>query len=755
MIRRRIGFLRSFSTHSLPVLRPKQRFHPSEIFKCNQTILRLAKLGRVKEARQVFDSTPQKDSVTWNSMISGYIENGCLKEANSLFHSFEGKNVRSWTIMLNGFFKYGFIDEARMVFESMPERNIVSWNSLVSGYVQNGDLRKAREMFNKMPERNVSSWNSMITGYCRCGMMKEAREMFHRMEDELRNSVTWMVLVSGYVEVKEYREAWGVFLMMLRSVTRPDQALLVVGLSAASGLNDLDLVLCLRTVGIKLGLEDDVVVGTAVLNSYTRNESLDEAIKFFELMPRKNEYTWTTMITAFSHYSKLNDAVALYERCGEKSVAIRTTMMSVYAQQGNIYEARRIFDEIVNPDVITWNAMISGYAQNGLLEEAKDLFLRMPVRNPISWAAMISGFVQNGSNKEALDLFVELLKTGSIPNHWGFTSVLLACANDEDIEAGRQIHSLTIKSGAQNNSFVGNSLISMYAKCKQMEDVSQVFNAMRIRDTVSWNSVISGLLENCMLDEAINILKNMPNQDVVSWTAIISAYVRDGQGEDALKIFLDMLAVGIKPNYLTFTSLLSTCGNLAASKLGKQLHALIIKYGLSSFVCVCNSLISMYSKCGSVDGLHVFEDMPGRDIVTWNAVLTGCAQNGLGKEAVEIFEEMEATGVPPDEISFLGVLGACSHAGLVDQGRAYFISMTQDHGIKPSVYHYTCMVDLLGGAGLLSEAEALIQNMPVEADSAIWDALFTACKIHGNMKIGQRVAGRLLKMGHKDLLLRS
>ncbi|OMP01466.1 hypothetical protein COLO4_11851 [Corchorus olitorius] len=537
MIRSRISFLRSFSTHSLPVIRHQQRFHPSEIFKCNQTILRLSKLGRLKEARQVFDSTPQKDSVTWNSMISGYIENGCLKEANSLFNSFEVKNVRSWTIMLNGYFKYGFVDEARKVFESMPERNIVSWNSLVSGYVQNGDLRKAREMFNEMPERNVSSWNSMITGYCRCGMMKEAREMFDRMEDELKNSVTWMVLVSGYVEVKEYREAWGVFLMMLRSVTRPDQALLVVGLSAASGLNNLGLVLCLRTLVIKLGLEDDVVVGTAVLNSYTRNESLDEAIKFFELMPQKNEYTWTTMITAFSHCCKLNDAVALYERCGEKSVAIRTTMMSVYAQKGNIYEARRIFDEIVNPDVITWNAMISGYAQNGLLEEAKDLFLRMP--------------------------------------------------------------------------------------------------------------------------------------DVVSWTAIISAYVRAGQGEDALKIFLDMLAVGIKPNYLTFTSLLSTCGNLAAAKLG-------------------------------------------------------CAQNGLGKEAVEIFEEMEAAGVPPDEISFLGVLGACSHAGLVDKGRAYFISMTQDHGIKPSVYHYTCMVDLLGGAGMLSEAEALIQNMPVEADSAIWDALLTA-----------------------------
>ncbi|XP_021298291.1 pentatricopeptide repeat-containing protein At4g02750-like [Herrania umbratica] len=755
MIRRRITPFYYFSTLPLSATPSNQQLHPSQIFKCNETIMRLAKLGRVRDARQVFDSIPQKDSVTWNSMISGYIQNGFLKEANSLFNAFEGKNVRSWTIMLTGYFKYGLINEARMVFESMPERNIVSWNALVSGYVQNGDLRKAREVFDDMPERNVTSWNSLMTGYCRCGMMKEARETFDRMEEGLKNSVSWMVIISGYVEVKEYREAWGVFLMMLRTGTRPSQALLVVGLSAVSGLNDLDLVLSLRTIAVKLGLEEDVVVGTAVLNAYTKNGGAYEAVKFFELMPEKNEYSWTTMIAALSHWGKLDDAVALYERYGENDVAVQTTMMSVYAQKGDVFEARRTFDEILNPNVIAWNAMISGYAQNGMLEEAKEMFFRMPVRNAVSWAAIISGFVQNGSNKGALDLFAELLRTGSVPNYWGFTSALLACANDGDIESGRQIHSLTIKAGAQNNSFVGNGLISMYAKCKKMEDVSQVFNTMRMRDTVSWNSVISGFLENCMLDDAEDIFKKMPKRDVVSWTSIISAYVQAGQGETALKIFLDMLIVGIKPNELTFTSLLSACANLAAVKLGQQCHAWIFKYGFSSCLCVCNSLITMYSKCGSIDGLHVFEDMPERDIVTWNAVLTGCAQNGLGKEAVEVFEEMEAAGVPPNEISFLGVLGACTHAGLVEKGRAYFNSMTQDHGINPSIYHYTCMVNLLGSAGLLSEAEALIENMPVEPDSVIWGALLAACKLHRDMEIEQRVAERLLKMGHKDMGLTS
>ncbi|GMY05215.1 pentatricopeptide repeat-containing protein At4g02750-like [Fagus crenata] len=605
-----------FHFSSFSTLSPLQKTH---LFQCNKTIQDLSKLGRVAEARHMFDSMPHRDPGSWNTMISGYTQNGLLHEAQTLFNVFRGKNVRTWTILLTGYSKFGLVDDARMLFEAMPERNVVSWNAMISAYVQNGDLRSARELFDEMPERNVVSWNSMITGYCHCGMMREAVELCEEMGE--RNLVSWMVMISGFIEISEYGEAWGVFLMMMRSGVRLDQAVLVLALSAVMRLNDLELFESLRTLAIKPGYEGDVVVGTAILDAYTRNGSLDYAVKFFEMMPIRNEYSWTTMIAAFAQCHRLDDAIAFYERDPVKSVATQATIITAYAQMGRIYEARRIFDETPNPNVVMWNAMVAAYAQNGMLEEAKDIFLHIPMRNAASWAAMISGFVQNGHSREALEVFAELHRSGNFPSHSSFSSALFACSNIADVEVGRQIHSLTIKTKCQFNSFVGNGLISMYGKCKSIEDFSQVFSTMRVKDVVSWNSLISRLSENYMLDDAWKFFEKMPNQDVVSWTAVISAYEQAGQGDIAFKFFL-------------------------------------------------------------------------------------------------------------------GVLCACGHAGFVDKGWAYFHSMSQDYGITPLVYHYTCMVDLLGRAGQISEAEALIQNMPVRL-------------IHRNMEVGQRIAERLFQIGTK------
>ncbi|KAK9281324.1 hypothetical protein L1049_004223 [Liquidambar formosana] len=734
-------YSRSLVTLALQIQHTPQ----THLFQCNKRIQELARVGRVDEARQLFDDMSQRDSVSWNSMITGYTQNGRLDEAQSLFNVFTGKNVRTWTAMLSGYAKHGRIEEAWGVFEAMPERNVVSWNAMISGYVQNGELKYARKLFEEMPDRNVSSWNSMVTGYCHCGLMREARELFDMMGE--RNLVSWMVMISGYVEISEYREAWGVFLMMHRSGMRPDQSIFVVVLPAITGLDNLKLVGNLRTVTIKTGYEGDVVVGTEILNAYTRSGCLASALTFFETMPVQNEYSWTTMISALSQCGRLDDAIALYKRVPELTVATQTTMMTAYAQRGRIQEARLIFDEIPNPNVVTWNAMLAGYAQNGMLEEAKAIFRRMPVRNSASWAAMIAGLVQNGQSNEALELFAELHQSGNVPSSSSFTSSLSACANIGAVEMGRQIHSLTIKTRCQYNSYVGNGLISMYAKCKNMEDVSQVFSTMKVRDTVSWNSLIAGLSDNYMLDDARSTFEKMPTRDVVSWTAIISAYVQAGNGDIALELFLDMFARGMKPNQLTVTSIFSACASLGATKFGEQVHALIFKLGFDSCLFVCNSLMTMYFKCGCLDGLHVFEEMHDRDRVTWNAILSGCAQNGLGKEAIKIFDQMEAEGVVPNEVSFLEVLCACSHAGLLDKGWAYFNSMSQNYGITPLVHHYTCMVDLLGRAGQLSEAEALIENMPVEPDSVIWEALLAACRIHRNIKLGQSVAERLFQMG--------
>ncbi|KAL5574528.1 hypothetical protein UlMin_016227 [Ulmus minor] len=745
MIRSRLLPIRSLSDLAVPLQRAPQPH--ARLIQSNQKITELSRLGRVSDARKVFDRMSQRDSVSWNSMITVYTQHGLLNEAQRLFDEFQGKNVKTWTILLSGYAKNGQLDRARMVFESMPERSVISWNAMISGYLQNGDLKRARELFDQMSERNIGSWNSMITGYCHCGMMIEARELFDQMEE--KNSVSWMVMISGYVEINEHREAWVLFLKMSRSGTRPDQAVFVTALSAATGLNEVGLdrlVESLRTVSMKMGYERDVVVGTALLNAYTRYRSLDHALKFFELMPERNEYSWTTMIAALSQNGRLQDAVSLYERATDKGVNTRTSMMTAYAQNGMIEEARRIFDEIAKPNVVTWNAMVAGYAQNGMLEEASKMFLRNPFRNAASWGTLISGFVKNGQSRGALKLFAELHRSGTAPNHSSFASALVACGNIGDVEIGQQIHSLAIKRRCQFISFVGNGLISMYAKCKNVEDMLQVFRVMKVRDIVAWNSLVVGLSDNGMLDGARKAFENMPKRDVVSWTAIISAYEQAGQVDVAFKLLFEMLTRGMKPSEVTVISLLNACGCIGELRVGEQIHCLIRKLGLNTRLFVSNALITMYFKCGSLDGLCHFEEMPNIDIVTWNAVLAGCAQNGLGREAVNIFKQMRSVGILPDEISFLGLLCACSHAGLAKEGWAYFNSMSEVYGITPSVNHYTCMVDLLGRAGQLHEAEALIENMPVEPDSVIWEALLRACWIHCNTKLGQRVAERLFRM---------
>ncbi|GAB2273690.1 hypothetical protein Dimus_008471 [Dionaea muscipula] len=744
---RRLLYLNHAVSSSLAVPSPPISHH-SHLLQCNKRIQLLSLLGRVDEARQLFEKMTVKDPVTWNSMISGYMRNNQLTEAQLLFDASPGKDVRTWTTLLTGYSKAGCIDKARRVFESMPDRNVVSWNAMISAFVQNRCLGYARKLFDEMPERNVASWNSMITGYCHSSMMKEAKELFDQMPE--RNFVSWLVVISGFVQIDCFNEAWDVFVKLRRSGVWPDQSAFVVSLSAIKGLNDLDLIESLRGVVIKTGYEGDVVVGTAILNAYSSYGKIDTALCFFERMPEKNEYSWSTMIAALSRCGRICDAAALFMKVPQQTVSTQTAMMTAYAQNDRIREAELIFNCIPNPNVVTWNAMISGYMLKGMLKEAKDLFTSMPARNSASSAAIISGFVQNSRDEEALHFFTHLHRSGDLPNHSCFTSSLFACANIGAIGIGKQIHSLTFKTGSCCNSFVGNGLISMYAKVHCMDDASLVFSTMGLKDTVSWNSLITGLAENGMLDDARDTFEKMPGRDVVSWTAMISAYTHSGQEHIALKMFVDMMGEGLKPSESTITSVVSAYARLGSTNLGKQIHGFILKLGLAGCLFICNALITMYFKCGSADGLCIFHEMSQRDIISWNAALAGCAQNGLGKEAVKLFRSMDGEAILPNELTFLEVLCACSRAGLLDEGWSYFNSMQEVYGIKPLVYHYTCMVDLVGRFGKLFEAEALIESMPVESDSVIWEALLGACRIHNNIELAKKVAEKLFQMGtHK------
>ncbi|CAM0954463.1 unnamed protein product [Alopecurus aequalis] len=705
-------------------------------------IQELARAGRLREAREVFDAMPHRNIFAWNTMISGYCHSGMLEDARALADAISGGNVRTSTILVSGYARLGRVLDARRVFDGMLERNTVAWNTMVSCYVQNGDITMARRLFDSMPSRDVTSWNSMLTGYCHSRQMVDARSLFEQMPE--RNLVSWTVMISGYARTEQHAKAWDIFRMMHRAGVSPDQSNFASVLIAVTGLRNLGVLEGIRPLVLKTGFESDVVIGTSMLNAYTRDAgALDIAIKFFEGMPERNEYTWSTMIAALSHGGRIDAAIAVYERDPVKSIPCQTALLTGLARCGRITDARILFDQIPDPIVVSWNAMITGYMQNGMVDEAKELFDRMPFRNTISWAGMIAGYAQNGRSEEALDLLQALHRNGMLPSLSSLTSSFFACSNIGALETGRQVHSLAVKAGCQFNSYVCNALVTMYGKCRNLEYVRQVFNGMRVKDTVSWNSFISALVHNNMLEDARHIFENMLSRDVVSWTTIISAYAQAERGNEAVEFFKTMLHEHELPNSQILTILLSVCGSVGASKLGQQIHTVAIKHGMDSELIVANALMSMYFKCGSADSHKVFDSMEERDIFTWNTFITGCAQHGLGRQAINMYKHMESAGVLPNEVTFVGLLNACSHAGLVDEGWQFFKSMSRDYGLTPLLEHYACMVDLLGRTGDVQGAEQFIYDMPIEPDAVIWSALLGACKIHKNAEIGRRAAEKL------------
>uniref|UniRef100_A0A2P2IML0 Uncharacterized protein n=1 Tax=Rhizophora mucronata TaxID=61149 RepID=A0A2P2IML0_RHIMU len=293
----------------------------------------------------------------------------------------------------------------------------------------------------------------------------------------------------------------------------------------------------------------------------------------------------------------------------------------------------------------------------------------------------------------------------------------------------------------------------MYAKCSKISEARCVFDRMPKRNVVSETSMVSGYAKAASVKTARLMFSKMRDRNVVSWNALIAGYTQNGENEEAIGLFSKLKGESICPTHYTFGNLLNACSNLSDLQLGMQAHSHVLKHGFQfqsgdePVIFVGNSLIDMYMKCGSVeDGCRVFEKMEERDYVSWNAMIVGHAQNGCGVEALRLFRKMLVFGEKPDHVTMIGVLCACSHAGLVEEGRYYFLSMTEEYGLVPVKDHYTCMVDLLGRAGCLDEARNLIEAMPMQPDAVVWGSLLSACKVHHNITLGRYVAEKLLEI---------
>ena len=330
-----------------------------------------------------------------------------------------------------------------------------------------------------------------------------------------------------------------------------------------------------------------------------------------------------------------------------------------------------------------------------------------------------------------------MLSCGVEPNAFTFSSVLKSCS----LESGKVLHCQAIKLGLGSDLYVRTGLVDVYARGGDVVCARQLFDKMPERSLVSLTTMLTCYSKMGELDKARSLFEGMKERDVVCWNVMIGGYAQSGVPNESLKLFRRMLVAKAIPNEVTVLAVLSACGQLGALESGRWIHSYIENKGIQINVHVGTALIDMYSKCGSLeDARLVFDRIRDKDVVAWNSMIVGYAMHGFSQHALQLFEEMTETGHKPTDITFIGILSACGHGGLVEEGRSFFRLMRDKYGIEPKIEHYGCMVNLLGRAGHLEEAYGLVKNMTIAADPVLWGTLLGCCRLHVNIKLGEEIA---------------
>ncbi|XP_062195390.1 putative pentatricopeptide repeat-containing protein At1g17630 [Phragmites australis] len=433
-------------------------------------------------------------------------------------------------------------------------------------------------------------------------------------------------------------------------------------------------------------------------------------------------------------------------------------ILAAYARLGRASEARHVFDALpVRRSTLSWNTLISAYSTGCDPDAARAAFARMVAGgarpDAVTWTALLSAHARCGKHPEVLELFRDMHDGGCEGNAEAVAVALSACpyASGPALAKGRAIHAYGIVKGIVHGYlFVANSLVCMYGKLGEMEEAEKVFRDAREKNAVTWNALITSYAAAGLSDEAFDVLARMEHcgalPNVVSWSAVIGGFAASGDMQRALELFRQMQRQQILPNVVTLATVLSACAELLGLQLGREVHGHAIKSVLDQHSLVENGLTNMYAKCGRVAAARkVFNRMKTRDLISWNSMIAGYGMHGLCDEALAMFADMAGAMVEPDSVTFVAVLSACSHAGRVLEGRRLFDQMVQGHKIFPSMEHYTCMVDLLGRAGLLKDASELIKTMPMRPDLCVWGALLNSCRIHGNAAMAEATVAKVLQ----------
>lgn len=490
---------------------------------------------------------------------------------------------------------------------------------------------------------------------------------------------------------------------------------------------------------VKTGTHEDLFVTTFLVNVYAKCGVMENARKLFDNLPRRNVVAWTTLATGYVQNSQPLAALRVFIEMLEAGAYPTNYTLGIVLNACSSLQSIELGKQVhayiikyhIDFDTSIGNALSSFYSKFGSLEFAIRAFRKIREKNVISWTSVISACGDNGQAARSLSFFTEMLLEGVEPNEYTLTSVLSACCVMLTLALGAQIHSLSIKLGYGSSIPIKNSVMYLYLKCGWLVEAQRLFEGMETLNLITWNAMIAGHAK--MMDVAADDL------------------AAHKSGSTALNMFQKLHCSGMKPDLFTFSSVLSVCSSLVALEQGEQIHAQVIKSGVLADVVVGTALVSMYNKCGSIDkASKAFLEMPSRTMISWTSMITGFARHSLSQQALQLFEDMRLAGVRPNQVTFVGVLSACSHAGLVDEAHYYFDLMQKQYNIKPVMDHFGCMIDLYLRLGRVEEAFDVVKTMNFEPNEIIWSMLIAGSRSHGNSELGFYAAEQLLKLRPKD-----
>ncbi|XP_010260794.1 PREDICTED: pentatricopeptide repeat-containing protein At5g66520-like [Nelumbo nucifera] len=367
-----------------------------------------------------------------------------------------------------------------------------------------------------------------------------------------------------------------------------------------------------------------------------------------------------------------------------------------------------------------------------------------------SWASAIRNAA---SPYKALHLYTQMQRQGVPFDSFTILFTLKSCTHLENLTLVRHLHAHLLKLGFNSHVYVATSLLYAYV-IGTFHDARLLFDEMPEKNTVTWNTMITGYSKAGNVEKARSLFETMPVRDLASWSAMIAGYINSGNWDQGLTLFREMMVnEPLKPDQVTLGSILSGCAHMGSLGLlvGKSIHGFTVKNGWELNVELGTVLIDMYAKCGFLkNACRIFVKMPEKNVLSWSAMICGLAQHGYGEEALSLFEEMKAAGIKPNEITFTGIFSACTRAGLVDEGKKYFKDMIEEYGLEPRIQHYGCMVDLLGKAGRLEEAYEVIKTMRLQPNVIVWSSLLAACKMHKKFELAEKVIEQVMQVVKPD-----